>query len=413
MSAGRPVFFGGISVYLQQHLALFRHTPWLLDRLWDAPAVIRRFASALDPGRSADARRADRVDAARRERLSSARKSKSCVHWLADAAAAGRRQPAELDADRVWPRRFGALLDRPIVVTLQGDDLFLDGLTEPYKSQSIDLIRQQVADVDLFVSVSEYYTGYMADYLRIPRSRMRTVPLGVNAKDFRPGPAAARAPATVHDRLPGARRAGEGAAQSGRGVSHPAPGARAAAVAAASRRATWAPISRRISTGIERWLTTGACATSSNTAARSIATPKIAFPAVASTCSRCPAAITSPRAVSARSDGDRRARSSSPITARFRRCSIEPAAACSRRRSGRTTSRTRSWRCGATRRGRQRWAHAAPQASAAHYTIDADGRRPCSRSTGELVGRSSTACSRWDRARSKQLTKTYDHPAAR
>ncbi len=56
MSAGRPVFFGGISVYLQQHLALFRHTPWLLDRLWDAPAVIRRFASGsikVDPGCSA------------------------------------------------------------------------------------------------------------------------------------------------------------------------------------------------------------------------------------------------------------------------------------------------------------------------------------------------------------------------
>ena len=32
MSAGRPVFYGGISVYLQQHLALFRHTPWLLDQ---------------------------------------------------------------------------------------------------------------------------------------------------------------------------------------------------------------------------------------------------------------------------------------------------------------------------------------------------------------------------------------------
>ena len=37
VSAGRPVFFGGISVYLQQHFAFFRHTPWLLDRLWDSP----------------------------------------------------------------------------------------------------------------------------------------------------------------------------------------------------------------------------------------------------------------------------------------------------------------------------------------------------------------------------------------
>src|SRR5918992_4671721 len=46
------VLFGGVSVYLQQHMGLFRHTPWLLDRLWDAPAVIRRFATgsiSVDP----------------------------------------------------------------------------------------------------------------------------------------------------------------------------------------------------------------------------------------------------------------------------------------------------------------------------------------------------------------------------
>src|SRR6516164_8405249 len=32
----QTVFCGGISVYLEQHLPLFRKTPWLLDRLWDS-----------------------------------------------------------------------------------------------------------------------------------------------------------------------------------------------------------------------------------------------------------------------------------------------------------------------------------------------------------------------------------------
>src|SRR5512134_2727203 len=44
VSSGR-VLFGGISVYLQQHAALFRKTPRLLDRLWDSPGLIRAFAS--------------------------------------------------------------------------------------------------------------------------------------------------------------------------------------------------------------------------------------------------------------------------------------------------------------------------------------------------------------------------------
>jgi glycosyltransferase involved in cell wall biosynthesis len=89
------------------------------------------------------------------------------------------------------------VLQRPIVVTLQGDDLFLEGLTEPFKSQALELIRQQVRDVDLFVSISEYYTEFMADYLQIPREKMRTVPLGIHAQDFA-GPAPlARSPFTI------------------------------------------------------------------------------------------------------------------------------------------------------------------------------------------------------------------------
>src|SRR5688500_19700243 len=35
------VFFGGISVFLEQQVPLFRHSPRVFDRLWDAPWVIR------------------------------------------------------------------------------------------------------------------------------------------------------------------------------------------------------------------------------------------------------------------------------------------------------------------------------------------------------------------------------------
>jgi hypothetical protein len=35
------VFFGGISVYLEQNVPLFRKTPAFLDRLWDTAPVIR------------------------------------------------------------------------------------------------------------------------------------------------------------------------------------------------------------------------------------------------------------------------------------------------------------------------------------------------------------------------------------
>src|SRR5207244_4579952 len=48
----RRVFFGGISVYLEQHVPLFRHTPKLLDRLWDSETalnMVARRSIAVDP----------------------------------------------------------------------------------------------------------------------------------------------------------------------------------------------------------------------------------------------------------------------------------------------------------------------------------------------------------------------------
>lgn len=184
MSAGKPVFFGGISVYLQQHLALFRHTPWLLDRLWDAPAVIRQFAGGsvqVDPRLLG----ALTVSTLKGEQGNQRKEIDKLVHWLStdhEAPPDVVNLPNALLISLAAPIR--RVLHKPIVVTLQGEDLFVEGLTEPYKSETLALMRQQVAEVDLFVSVSEYYTAFMADYLRIPSSKLRTVPLGINVKDF-------------------------------------------------------------------------------------------------------------------------------------------------------------------------------------------------------------------------------------
>ena len=195
MSAGKPVFFGGISVYLQQHLALFRHTPWLLDRLWDAPAVIKKFASGsiqVDPRVLG----ALTVSTLRGESGYQRKEVEKLMYWLA-----GEPRPDVVNLPNSMLIALAApirrVLQRPIVVTLQGDDLFLEGLTEPFKSQSLELIRQQVRDVDLFVSISEYYTAFMTDYLQIPRDKMRTVPLGINAQDFDDRAPLARNPFTI------------------------------------------------------------------------------------------------------------------------------------------------------------------------------------------------------------------------
>ena len=176
------VLFGGISVYLQQHAWIFRHTPRVLDRLWDAAPVIRAFAGrsmTTDPRMLGEMT----VSMLEGEHGRQRKEFAKLVDWLRHEPKPDIVNiPNSLLIAMAGPIR--RTLDRPVVVTMQGEDLFLDGLQEPYRSRSLDLIRQQVAGVDRFLAVSEFYVARMRDLLGIPPERIAVTPLGINTDGF-------------------------------------------------------------------------------------------------------------------------------------------------------------------------------------------------------------------------------------
>ena len=105
------------------------------------------------------------------------------LEWLVSEPRAARRAAAECAA-----REPGAAApsraEAPVHCTLQGEDLFLDGLTKPHRAEALDLIRKNAASVDRFTAVSEYYADFMAGYLSIPREKIDVVPLGINLQGF-------------------------------------------------------------------------------------------------------------------------------------------------------------------------------------------------------------------------------------
>jgi glycosyltransferase involved in cell wall biosynthesis len=176
------VFFGGISVYLEQHSAWFRRAPRFLDRMLDAPGVIRAFTSGSI---SVDARvlGAMTVSTLRGEQGHQQREIAKLLEWLADEPRPDVVNiPYTLLICLAEPIK--RVLGCPIVVTLQGEDLFLEALAEPYRSEALALVRSQIRHVDRFIAVSDYYARFMQDYLEIPAERMRVATLGVNTSDL-------------------------------------------------------------------------------------------------------------------------------------------------------------------------------------------------------------------------------------
>jgi glycosyltransferase involved in cell wall biosynthesis len=183
----KRVLFGGISIYLQQYAPLFRKTPRFLDRLWDSPWIINAFASrslSTDPSLLGDMT----ISMLEGDQGVLRKEFDKLLEWIADEPVPDViNLPNSLLIGLAAPLRRA--LKRPICCTLQGEDLFLNGLVEPYRRRAIDLIQKQVADVDHFVSVSDYYVPMMSKMLAIPPAKVSVVPLGINLTGYeRRGP---------------------------------------------------------------------------------------------------------------------------------------------------------------------------------------------------------------------------------
>jgi len=176
------VFFGGISVYLEQHSSLFRRTPRLLDRLWDSKLALRlatRGSIQTSPKMLGELT----VSMLRGEEGNQRKEFEKMLDWLrTEPPFDFVSLPNTLLIGLAKPLRDA--LSRPVTCTMQGEDLFLEGLPEPYRSESLRLIRENVTHVERFLAVSRYYEEFMPAYLGIPEEKMRLVPLGINLQGY-------------------------------------------------------------------------------------------------------------------------------------------------------------------------------------------------------------------------------------
>jgi len=189
------VFFGGISVFLEQQSAIFRHTPRFLDKLWDSPWALRmatRRQIKVDPASLGEMT----VSMLRGEEGFQAKEIAKLLEWLrSEPRFDVINLPYSLLTGLAEPLKRE--LKVPICVTLQGDDLFLDQLGDRYRKESLDLIRKWSAYVDAYVAVSQYYLDYMPEYLGIPRTKMRLARLGINLDGYAPRVAPKKGPFTI------------------------------------------------------------------------------------------------------------------------------------------------------------------------------------------------------------------------
>jgi len=179
--AGEPMFFGGINVFLAQKSGWFRWSPDWLHKMLNHSGLLRSAArlshmtSAREHGEMALAMlniESSHFGVELEQLIEFLAREKPDVLCLGTALQAGMI--------RELKRRLGV----KIICCFQGEDSFLDGLPEPFKTRCWSELRSRLRDADLLVAPSEFYAELMRRRLDTPGLAIEVMANGIDLDGY-------------------------------------------------------------------------------------------------------------------------------------------------------------------------------------------------------------------------------------
>lgn len=181
-TGGTRTFFNGINVYLDQKSAFFRKAPAWLHRLVGSRRLldmVARFAVKTRPEDVGDLT----LSMLQGETGNQARELQELIDFLREN---GKPDAVVLSNALMigMVRRLRESLGVPVIVTLQGEDYFLNSLPPEFKERCWEELAARSKEADLFISPSRYYGEVMMKYFGSDTSRLRVVPNGINLEGY-------------------------------------------------------------------------------------------------------------------------------------------------------------------------------------------------------------------------------------
>lgn len=193
-AASEKLFLGGLNVYLQQMSPVFRWMPKWMDGFLSSPRLVNWIASR-SMGTSADKLGGMTVSMLKGADGHQRKEVHRLCEWLETESPDIIVFSNLLIAGCI--DELKSRLRCPVVVILQGDDIFYNGLTEPFKSQSLVELRRLAQEVDGFLLHSDDYRQRMARMLEVSPERMSLSPLSIDTSDYVDLPKRTSAPPTI------------------------------------------------------------------------------------------------------------------------------------------------------------------------------------------------------------------------
>jgi glycosyltransferase involved in cell wall biosynthesis len=181
-SAGQPIFFGGVNVYLEQKSAFFRNAPGWMHRLLNSRRLLEWAAGRAVKTR-ADQAGEILLSMLRGEAGNQNRETTELITWLRE-----HQKPDVICLSNAlligMARRLRAELGVPVVCLLQGEEPYLDSLPEAQRGPAWRLLAERAVDVDAWIAPSRWNADALQARLNLKPERVQVVHNGISLEGF-------------------------------------------------------------------------------------------------------------------------------------------------------------------------------------------------------------------------------------
>jgi glycosyltransferase involved in cell wall biosynthesis len=178
-----PVFYGAVSLYLRHSYKIMRKAPRWLDKVFNSSPALKLaagMAGSTNPKGLEDMTISMLLGEAGGQNA----ELDHLVDWLKNHCHADVIHLSNallLGLARKLKNELGV----KIVCSLQDEDVWVDAMDEPFRTQTWNLMKERAADVDGFFAVSSYYAGKMKKWLGIPDHKLVTSHITVDPDEYR------------------------------------------------------------------------------------------------------------------------------------------------------------------------------------------------------------------------------------
>ncbi|MFA5815851.1 MAG: glycosyltransferase family 4 protein [Bacteroidales bacterium] len=177
-----PVFYGAISIYLKQLYPFFEKAPKWFDKLLNSKPMLKMAAGMAGSTRAKGLSEMT-ISMLKGEHGHQHEELDRMIDWMKHHCHADVVHLSNALLSGLAPR-IKEKLGVKVYCSLQDEDVWIDVMKPEFREEAWNLMHENGRSIDRFISVSQYFSAFMKQRIRLPDYKVKTIYLGIDPADY-------------------------------------------------------------------------------------------------------------------------------------------------------------------------------------------------------------------------------------